>query len=218
VIPRLLPILLVATAALSTAADDAKQAEAAKLIGRAWELRGKPEGGESAAKSCAAIRELYPRLANPMQVASASAGEDEGRPIIRMTLTDEGAVAMEKLTTENLHKRLAIVFGRKVLMAPTIQSTIRKELTVTGVLEKADVKRIVEPLNVDRLPCRLEPAGTMARIELKPGEDPWAPETFADRLIGNPLVHAILEDVLRDREPVAYGEILKARESLEKRR
>ena len=62
-----------------------------------------------------------------------------GNPSVGFTLTDDGAKDMEATTSRNLNKKLAIVLNGKVVSAPTIRSTITKEVQITGRFDKDDL-------------------------------------------------------------------------------
>ncbi len=63
----------------------------------------------------------------------------DGNPIIGFSLTDDGARAMETITSQNLRKKLVIVLNGEVVSAPIIQSTIKKEGQITGRFDKDDL-------------------------------------------------------------------------------
>ncbi len=53
-----------------------------------------------------------------------TSGPGQGRPVVTFTMSPDGARLMEKLTTENLHKRMATVLDDTVETAPIIQGKI----------------------------------------------------------------------------------------------
>ncbi len=53
-----------------------------------------------------------------------NSGPGSGRPVVVFTMSPDGARLMEKLTTENLHRRMATVLDDKVETAPYIQGRI----------------------------------------------------------------------------------------------
>jgi len=67
-------------------------------------------------------------------VEKVSFDKDENSPLLLLTLTEEGAKAMREITSRNLNKKLAIVLNGKVVSAPTIRSTITKNVAITGQL------------------------------------------------------------------------------------
>jgi len=73
------------------------------------------------------------------QIEKVSFYKDAGGPCVGITLTAAGAKAMEATTSANLHKLLAIVLDGKVVSAATIQSTIKKEVQITGRFNKDDL-------------------------------------------------------------------------------
>jgi preprotein translocase subunit SecD len=94
-------------------------------------------------------------LLNEKAFASASlaAGEKAEQNRVRATLTDAGANQMEWVTSRNINHRLAIVFDKKLFMAPTIRSTIRQSLEITGGangLAKEEGERLVAAIRGDK--------------------------------------------------------------------
>jgi preprotein translocase subunit SecD len=75
-----------------------------------------------------------------------------GNPSVGLTLTEDGAMAMEKTTSKNLKKKLAIVLNGKVVSAPTIQSTITKEVQITGRFDKNDLLSFFHAIVLRELP------------------------------------------------------------------
>ncbi len=70
-------------------------------------------------------------------IADAGVGVDNsdplqsGRPVVTFKMTPEGARLMEKLTTENMHRRMATVLDDKVETAPYIQGRISSNGQIT---------------------------------------------------------------------------------------
>ena len=69
-------------------------------------------------------------------IADARAGFDQaaiggGKPLVTFSMSAEGARLMEKLTTENVKRRMATVLDDKVETAPYIQSTISSNGQIT---------------------------------------------------------------------------------------
>ncbi|MCE9583728.1 MAG: hypothetical protein K8T20_14695 [Planctomycetes bacterium] len=129
----------------------------------------------------------------------------DGHPTILMNLTSAGSPKLKKLTSENLNKRVAIAFGGEVLTAPTIMAPMTDRLQITGKYEQAELDLMVATFK----------SGTLAwpLVEVGPADD--APckvepvETYMDRLSRTHLMHAVLEDVLRERDERLYRDILK---------
>lgn len=148
-------------------------------------------------------------LLDSRAVNSATKHEADGRVDVLLTLSENGAKTMETVSSANNGRRLAIVFGSTVLCAPVIRSTVKGEVSICG---KFDTDRVVAAFKAAPLPCRLEPDAVNSAAH-PPKVAPWAVEpaaTFADRLLKNNLIHAILEDLLRERDAALYGKILDA--------
>jgi preprotein translocase subunit SecD len=60
-----------------------------------------------------------------------SSGLQQGRPIVIFTMSAEGARLMDKLTSENMHRRMATVLDDKVETAPYIQGRISTNGQIT---------------------------------------------------------------------------------------
>jgi preprotein translocase subunit SecD len=56
---------------------------------------------------------------------------DDGQPSISVTFTEDGAKKLSALTANNADRRLAIVFGNKVLSAPRIVDPIGRNAIIT---------------------------------------------------------------------------------------
>lgn len=79
---------------------------------------------------------------NGSQIDKVSFYKDpNGKPSIGLTLTDDGAKAMKETTSRNFNKKLAIVLDGKVVSAPTIVTTITKEMQITGNFDEDDLLR-----------------------------------------------------------------------------
>jgi preprotein translocase subunit SecD len=76
-----------------------------------------------------------------------------GNPSVGLTLTEDGAKAMEETTSKNLKKKLAIVLNGRVVSAPTIQSTITKEVQITGRFDKNDLLSFFHAIVLRELPA-----------------------------------------------------------------
>ncbi len=65
------------------------------------------------------------------RAAIDQSGPGQGKPIVVFTMSAEGSRLMEKLTTENLHRRMATVLDDKVETAPYIQGRISSNGQIT---------------------------------------------------------------------------------------
>lgn len=79
--------------------------------------------------------------------------DPNGNPSVGLTLTEDGAKAMKETTSKHLKKKLAIVLNGKVVSAPTIQSTITKELQITGRFDKSDLLSFFHAIVLRELPA-----------------------------------------------------------------
>lgn len=120
-----------------------------RLVLRAGEEGEADELPDPSGQKLRVSREI---LLNETAFASAikGAGPSNGSPIVLAKLNEAGANQMEWVTSRNLDRRIAIVFDGKVLMAPTIRSTIRGALTIDGGANgfaAGEIERIVAALN-----------------------------------------------------------------------
>lgn len=76
-----------------------------------------------------------------------------GNPSVGLTLSEDGAKAMEETTSQNKNKKLAIVLNGKVVSSPTIQSTITKEVQITGRFDKDDLLMFFHAIVLRKLPA-----------------------------------------------------------------
>lgn len=79
-------------------------------------------------------------------IDSARATEDAaGKPVVEVTLTEEGARKMRRLTEEHKDKPLAILVDSKVIAAPTVRSTIsEKALMISGLSTKDEAEKLAK--------------------------------------------------------------------------
>jgi preprotein translocase subunit SecD len=73
----------------------------------------------------------------------------DGKETVSITFTDDGGRKLSELTANNLHRRLAIIFDGKILSAPTIQSRIGREATISigANATGADANDLAKTLN-----------------------------------------------------------------------
>lgn len=88
--------------------------------------------------------------------------DEYAQPCVNFTMTKEGGVLLELLTSNNLpdpntgsSRRLGIVLDEELLTAPTIQSTISTHGRITGKFSEQEVRTIAAVLESGRLPLRL---------------------------------------------------------------
>ena len=100
-------------------------------------------------------------------IADAGIGRDEqtGQPHVTITFNNSGARAFERLTGDNIHRRMAIVLDDRVNTAPNIQSRIgggRAQITLGGNRPEADMLSeagdLVVVLRAGALPAPIRPA------------------------------------------------------------
>lgn len=87
---------------------------------------------------------------------AAKSFDERKRPGIDFVLTAEGATRMAQLTTMNSQRRLAVVFGKRVVSAPTIMSPIQGRGQITGHFTEEEVDNLVSTLAAGPLPFEFE--------------------------------------------------------------
>jgi preprotein translocase subunit SecD len=75
-----------------------------------------------------------------------NSGPGQGKPVVVFTMSADGARLMEKLTTENLRRRMATVLDDKVETAPYIQGTISSNGQIT-LGSSRDYNKLFEEAN-----------------------------------------------------------------------
>jgi len=100
-------------------------------------------------------------------IADAGIGRDEqtGQPHVTITFSNSGARSFERLTGDNIHRRMAIVLDDRVNTAPNIQSRIgggRAQITLGGNRPEtemlAEASDLVVVLRAGALPAPIRPA------------------------------------------------------------
>lgn len=76
-----------------------------------------------------------------------------GNPSVGLTLTEDGAKVMKETTSKNQNKKLAILLNGKFINAPTIRSTIAKEVQITGRFDKDDLLTFFHAIVLRELPA-----------------------------------------------------------------
>jgi preprotein translocase subunit SecD len=88
-------------------------------------------------------------LLDDSMLKSAKAGTDQfGHAKIEITLNDAGKKRFEKVTRQNLHKKIAILIDGNVCQAPIIQSEISGgKMEIVGSFSKEEAKGLAKKLN-----------------------------------------------------------------------
>ncbi|NQU40817.1 MAG: M48 family metalloprotease [Lentisphaerae bacterium] len=86
-------------------------------------------------------------------VASARVLDQDGKPIIELLLTEEGAQKFEELTRRNKMKVLAILVNGKLLCAPVIREQIYgRKAQISGLFSRDEAERIAAGLAMQPWP------------------------------------------------------------------
>jgi preprotein translocase subunit SecD len=102
-----------------------------------------PSGGK-------ALRVLKPIVLDQRDIARAYETKTTGGTAVGIDFSAEGGKKLEKVTTDNINHRLAMILDGKVLSAPRIRSTIAKSLVLTGGnpgFTDEKVKSLVDSIN-----------------------------------------------------------------------
>ncbi len=102
-----------------------------------------------------------------------NSGPGQGKPVVVFTMSPDGARLMEKLTTENLRRRMATVLDDKVETAPYIQGTISSNGQIT-LGSSRDYNKLFEEANA-------------IALVLKAGALPAPVTIFEERTVGATL-------------------------------
>ena len=102
-----------------------------------------------------------------------NSGPGQGKPVVTFTMSPDGSRLMEKLTTENLRRRMATVLDDKVETAPYIQGKISSSGQITLGSSK-DYNRLFEEANA-------------IALVLKAGALPAPVTIFEERTVGATL-------------------------------
>ncbi|GFP31798.1 preprotein translocase subunit SecD [Candidatus Hakubella thermalkaliphila] len=87
----------------------------------------------------------------------ASAGYDpDGKIIVSMTFTPEGADRFYEITSQNVDRRLAIVLDGEMKSAPVIKTAIRGDAVIENIDSLEEAKNIALVLKTGALPVNLE--------------------------------------------------------------
>ena len=88
---------------------------------------------------------------------SARASLDENsRPAVSFTLSNEGGRKFGKISSENIGKQLAIILDGRVQSAPTLESKINSEGRITGSFTPEEVADLSLKLRSGALPAKLD--------------------------------------------------------------
>ncbi len=100
---------------------------------------------------------LGPTLMTGDKLVKAQAGYDpNGQIIVSMTFTSEGRDQFEKITSENIGNRLAIVLDGEMKSAPVIRQTIAGDAVIEGIPNLEEAQDVALVLQTGALPVELE--------------------------------------------------------------
>jgi len=89
-----------------------------------------------------------------VRVGQEMGGIQTNEPYVSLEFDSEGAKKFANITSDNLHKRLAIVLDDIVYMAPTINSRIADgKASITGSMNMEEVQNLVIVLRAGNLPA-----------------------------------------------------------------
>ena len=131
----------------------------------AFELMGKKKPGETVLPGLAkpseeAVWYLFSDkvLLGTTDLKYARIGFDSlsGKPKVLISCTEEGKKRLKEVTTKLIGKRMAIVIGGKVFMAPVIRQAIAGGYAeITGEFDIEEVRKVVGALKAGCLPCKI---------------------------------------------------------------
>jgi preprotein translocase subunit SecD len=83
-----------------------------------------------------------------LKSANVITNQPAGKPWIQITFTDAGAKRFEKVTRQNIGKRLAIIIDGRLYYAPTIRSEIRSgQAEINGNFSEQEAQDLVTKIN-----------------------------------------------------------------------
>jgi protein-export membrane protein SecD len=85
-----------------------------------------------------------------------------GEPEVQFELTDAGAARAAQATRRLIGRRLAIVVGGRVHMAPTVEGPFDRHGRIAGGIDRDEAARAVRLLRAGSLPVELEPLSECA--------------------------------------------------------
>jgi preprotein translocase subunit SecD len=92
---------------------------------------------------------LHPEaeLTNADIAGASVTTDDNGKPVVSVALTVDGAKKMAELSKSHLHKPLAIMLDGRVVLAPRIMSEMSGGVQINGNLTKEAAEKIAMGLN-----------------------------------------------------------------------
>jgi preprotein translocase subunit SecD len=103
---------------------------------------------------------LGPVLMTGDKITNAKAtygGQVAQQPIVDFSLSDAGAKQFEKITSQNVNKRLAILLDDQIITAPNIETAISGgKAMIDGIKSIDEAKKIAMVLNTGSIPVELE--------------------------------------------------------------
>jgi preprotein translocase subunit SecD len=110
--------------------------------------------GADAGTSYYLVRRVAAVTGQDLRSASPSLDEN-GRPSVRFTLTNEGARKFSRVTRENIGRYLAIILDKRVQSAPRIEGQINNEGTIYGSFTTQEVTDLSLILRSGALPASM---------------------------------------------------------------
>jgi len=88
-------------------------------------------------------------------------------PAIHLTLTDQGAKKLAKITANNLNRRIAIVMDGKLLSAPMVKAQIAKHAMINGRFTPAEAESIATAIRTAVAGARTEGIPAEPRLQCR---------------------------------------------------
>ena len=84
-----------------------------------------------------------------IETCEATQGQKD-RYSVRVVFNEAGGKLLHDLTKSHLRQQMAVVINGEVLMAPVVQSAIRREVEITGKFDKQQAEKLAAELRGDR--------------------------------------------------------------------
>ena len=72
--------------------------------------------------------------------------DEQGRPALEITFTEEGAQKMKQLSREHLGKPVAIMVNGRVIAAPVLRGEISRRAKITGDFSLAELEQLARQI------------------------------------------------------------------------
>ncbi len=116
--------------------------------------------GATGAQPPAKLQTIYPTVMTGGYVSNASVGFDPLQGVVvNFVLSTEGGQRMQRYTSGHIGEIMAIALDKRIISAPTVQSTITANGQITGRFTQAEAEALVAQITSGSLPVPLKVVG-----------------------------------------------------------